>query len=84
VDLGPPDFDRLFEAYESSLAVYSAHEDDLFPSTEVRLAIVTSMIAAAERGERDPKRLAAAGLLAVGLAPIAVAAGPDGPDGPDA
>ena len=66
----PVDFDRLFEAYQSSLAAYCAREHEPFPSAEIRLAIVTSMIAEAERGEIDPVRLAAAGLLAVGLPPI--------------
>ena len=68
-DFARTDFDRLFEAYRSSLAAYSAFQNDAFPSTEVRLAIVTSMVAEAERGESDPARLAAAGLLAVGLLP---------------
>jgi hypothetical protein len=68
-DLGSPDFDRLFEAYRSTLAAYAEHKRDLFPSTEVRLAIVSSMVAEAARGEMDPSRLAAAGLLAVGLLP---------------
>lgn len=67
----PMDFDRLFEAYQSSLAVYCAQEQEAFPSAAVRLAIVSGMIAEAQRGESDPLRLAAAGLLAVGMAPHA-------------
>ena len=70
----PVAFDRLFEAYQSSLAAYSAQERDAFPSAEIRLAIVSSMIAEAERGELDPVRLAAAGLLAVGVQPTEGAA----------
>jgi hypothetical protein len=74
-ELEPVDFDRLFEAYQSSLATYCAREQEPFPSAAVRLAIVTSMIAEAERGEIDPIRLAAAGLLAVGVASTDAARG---------
>jgi hypothetical protein len=59
--------DTLFEAYQASLERYRDTTGESFPTAEVRLAMVSAMIAEADRGVLDTQRLSAVGLLAVGI-----------------
>ena len=59
------DYDLLFQAYQSTLAAYCERASEGFPSAEVRLAIVSSMMAEAGRGELDAGRLSAFALASV-------------------
>jgi hypothetical protein len=63
---GPENSARLASVYRDVLASVTNGQSDRVPSHPVRLAIVTALLAAAERGEFDPSRLKQAALSAVG------------------
>lgn len=56
---------RLASVYKDVLASVTSGQSGRVPSHPVRLAIVTALLAAAERGEFDPLRLKQAALSAV-------------------